>query len=198
MLKPSIYLISVSFVLALLAGCGDATSRQLATDTLASTVSYEQSMDRKVSAERAFYDHENKLLVQPLFGINATNGSIEASHSLYYLTIKNSADRDGLTTSEDMATTSSPKLMSLLISYTDAGVTQEQQLYAQLLAEQTATALSVATQLKALNEQADQLQVVRQQLLVLTQKETTTERASQLVTMGKAVQAAISKGQAKK
>jgi hypothetical protein len=198
MLKSFICLTSLSCVLALLDGCGDATSRQLATDTLSSTVSYEQSMDRKVSAEQAFYAQENKLLVQPLFGIKATDGSIDASHSLYYLTILNSADRDGLTTAEDMATTSNPKLMTLLINYTDAGVTQEHQLYTQLLTEQTATALSVATQLKALNEQSDQLQIVRQQLVVLTQKETPKERASQLVTMSKAVQAAISKGQAKK
>ena len=198
MSKASVYLIAVSFVVPFLSSCGDATSRQLATDTLASTVSYEQSMGRKVGAERAFYDQENRLLNRPLFGVNATDfGSIDASHSLYYLAIKNSADREGLTTAEDMATSRSPKLMTLLIDYTNIGVEREHELYTQLLAEETATTQSVASQLKALDEQTAKLQVVRQQLLVLTQKETPTELASQLSTIGKAVQAAIAKGKAK-
>ena len=200
MLRQTILLgIAIAAGTAACSGCGDTAARQLATDTLQTTVVYEKDINDKVNAEKGFYATQHDNLIQPLFGyvpvdqrtsIGAAvsnTSDFSVTESLYYGTIVVSAQRDGVLLADKIITSNDKGSLTPLFAYLDDGVKQERDTYNALVQRQVQLSIHLSSGLSQLNAQTAKLDAVRQQLVALSQKQSTNAQLQQLIELGTGV-----------
>jgi hypothetical protein len=181
----------VLVVLALalgLAGCGDKLAAGVASQTLKSVMTYEQSVRAKIAAERAFYTTQREAIQHRLIGYSpvsdAAPAGVDPSKTVYYGRIRVSAERDARLLGERIVTSDRPEILGGAMDYVGRGVADERDLRVALTQRDRELTVRLIQELEALDLQEARLALVRQRLVSLSQQPGTTDQLKALREIG--------------
>lgn len=175
-----------------LAGCGDKLAAGVASQTLKSVMTYEQSVRAKVAAERAFYTTQREAIQHRLIGYaplaeGAGPTGIVPAKTVYYGRIRTSAERDARLLGERIVISERPEILGGAIDYVARGVTDERDLRVALTQRDHELTVKLVQELEALDLQAARLALVRQRLVNLSQTPGTTDQLKALREIGSTI-----------
>lgn len=172
-------------------GCGDKLAAQVASQTLKSVVTYEQSVRAKVAAERNFYVHQREAIQHRLMGHMAVApgaaAQVEPARTIYYGRIRTSAEREARLLAERIALSDRPEILGGTIDYIARGLAEERDLRVALMQRDRELTIRLATELEALDLQSARLALVRQRLVGLSQGPGTNDQLRALTEIGNAI-----------
>jgi hypothetical protein len=174
-----------------LAGCGDKLAAGVASQTLKSVMTYEQSVRAKAAAERAFYTTQREAIQHRLVGYApltaASPTGIVPEKTVYYGRIRTSAERDARLLGERIMISDRPEILGGAIDYVARGVTDERDLRVALTQRDRELTIRLVQELEALDLQEARLALVRQRLVNLSQTPGTADQLKALREIGSTI-----------
>ena len=168
-------------------GCGDAASRQLAADTLKTVDAYKTDVDNKIQAENAFYSTQAANIEDRLFGCPDCSPEITAEQSLYYNDLVVAQQREAVLLADKMINGGDKTTVTDTITYIDNGIKYEADLRKSMLTRQAKLHADLTQGLVKIQNQSNNLEIVRSQMLSLSTEPGTTDQLKALFELGKGV-----------
>lgn len=181
-----------------LVGCGDAASRQLAADTMKTVDAFKTDVDNKIQAEKAFYSTQEANVEDRLFGCPDCTPKIPAEESLYYNDLVVTQQREAVLLADKLINSGDKTIVTDAITYVDNGVRYEADLRTSLLTRQAKLHTDLTQGLVKIQDQSNNLEIVRSQMLSLSTEPGSTEQLKALYELGKGVRDEIQSGKTQK
>ncbi len=179
-------------------GCGDAASRQLAADTMKTVDAYKTDVDNKIQAENAFYSTQEANIEDRLFGCPDCNPEIPADESLYYNDLVVTQQREAVLLADKMINAGDKAIVTDSITYIDNGIKYEADLRKSMLTRQAKLHADLTQGLVKIQDQSNNLEIVRSQMLSLSTEPGSTDQLKALFELGKGVRDEIQSDKSQK
>lgn len=169
---PRLALLGGWLAVGLLGGCAGDNARLMALQTLKTVTEYEQQIDRKVTAEKAFYADQMTTLSDSLAGPPAQPGGQSSDdafeRSWLYGRIRVSAEADARKTAGRILSSDDGDTLSLISDFVGRGLEVNRTLLIEVSAQRTVLTRQVAESLRPLEKQKARLSSLRKGLATLT------------------------------
>ena len=180
--------------------------RQLATDVNSNLLFYENCVDKKVQAEKAFYGNQSTKMNDILLGhIDITDvkgtetaaaGNVavipDVKKTFIYGHNRVSMERDARIAGENYIIEGT-KTFQTLINFVDEGVAKENKLYLEVFQRQNKLKKDLIADLEKIDQQKEQLAKIRKGLTIMATKPSVKDEGENLVRFGMAIKNELEK-----
>jgi hypothetical protein len=175
---------------------GGCAARKAAEDLAAETgrlaLEYEHARDRKVQAEKKFYADQKETLRQILGGTSGITNpkpqDLNVTKTVVYGRIVTATERDAISLAESLiASPGIPQVWSGLTDFLEKGLKDDWESYLEARRRQEQLNTDLVKGLIIIDQQTEQLESMRNNLLELGEEPTLKARAKQLFDLGAAV-----------
>ena len=175
--------------------------RQLATHVNSIFLFYENIVDEKVQAEKAFYKKQSMnmndiLLGQSKFvditvGVNGGTATTNVEKTFMYGRNRVAMERDARIAAENYVIEGTNTFQTI-INFVDEGVAKENKVYLEVFQRQNKLKKDLIADLEKIDQQKEQLAKIRKQLTILATKPSVKDEGENLVKLGQAIQNSMS------
>ncbi|BBK43495.1 hypothetical protein STVA_35150 [Allostella vacuolata] len=182
-IRPALPL-CIAVSLSGLAGCAGENARLVAQQTVKATIEYEQQVDRKIVAEKAFYAEQVATLSDALAGPPAASGEAGAAglskQTWLHGRIRVAANQDARETAGRILASHDGEVLALMSSYVARGMEANREALQEIARERMALAQQLDGTLKPLEKQKARLKALREGLTTLSAERDSAARLAEL------------------